>query len=269
MEPKQCCIYTVLEDNISRKYLLSLLAKHGIITTNSSIDNQELVKLKALITAAFTAINSEKDNIRALASAISELTLTANDNQENIGTLRRNLLAIEKSISNNTDSISNIATTVDTVSKQYAEAIATMNFNITSLNQKLARYSIERPITRQMSFDQFPDIAPPAKIWRNSKLVCLYMHLNSQVDFTCNVTVYFLQPVSISTGIFLQERVLIDKRIEIKHFSNSYFLTNDNKADVEIEMGRTLKVAFNNIDGGGYAPYVNDPHSCLIQYILE
>ena len=47
MEPKQCCIYTVLEDNISRKYLLSLLAKHGIITTN----NQELVKLKALITA--------------------------------------------------------------------------------------------------------------------------------------------------------------------------------------------------------------------------
>ena len=95
------------------------------------------------------------------------------------------------------------------------------------------------------------------------------MHLNSQVDFTCNVTVYFLQPVSVSTGISLQERVLIDKRIEIRHFSNSYFLTNDTKADVEIEMGRTLKVAFNNIDGGGYAPYVNDPHSCLIQYILE
>ena len=129
MEPKQCCIYTVLEDNISRKYLLSLLAKHGIITTNSSIDNQELVKLKALITAAFTAINCEKDNIRALASAISQLTLTANGNQEKIGTLHRNLLAI---------------------------------------NQKLARYSIERPITRQMSFDLFKDLAPPAKIWRNS-----------------------------------------------------------------------------------------------------
>ena len=250
MEPKQCCIYTVLEDNISRKYLLSLLAKHGIITTNSSIDNQELVKLKALITAAFTAINSEKDNIRALASAISQLTLTANGNQENIGTLQNNIRALASAISQLT-----------LTANGNQEKIGTL--------QKLARYSIERPITRQMSFDLFEDLAPPAKIWRSSKLVGLYMHLNSQADFTCNVTVYFLQPVSISTGITLQERVLIDKRIEIRHFSKSYFLTNDTKADVEIEMGRTLKVAFNNIDGGGYDPYVKDPHSCLIQYILE
>ena len=232
MEPKQCCIYTVLEDNISRKYLLSLLAKHGIpidnqelvrlkalitaeigtlhriINANSSTNNQEVVHLKSLITAAFTAINSEKDNIRG--------------NQEKIGTL-----------------------------------------------QALARYSIERPITTQMSFDMFKDLAPPAIIWRNSKLVGLYMHLNSQADFTCNVTVYFLQPVSVSIGSSLEERVLIDKRIDISHFSNSYFLTNDTKADVEIEMGRTLKVAFNNIYGGGYDPHVKDPHSCLIQYILE